>query len=89
MIPRFSIFKQRAPRSFQYKPMYAKDESETESTEAGAHIRQTYGGISKKSMREKMDERRYYSPYDVGKAQKKLFYLLAVLVAILLWIFVF
>jgi len=90
LLQRLSIFKQRKPRAFNFKPIHLKDENLDESASAESRIRAAYGSSSEKTIREKMEDRRHFGgTYDHEKAKKKLYFLAVVLIAILIWIFLF
>lgn len=90
LIPKLSLFKQRKPREFNFKPLYAKDENLDLNATAEDRIRAAYGSKEDKTIREKMEDRRHFGgTYDHEKAKKKLYFLAVVLIAILIWIFLF
>lgn len=89
-LERFSIFKQKKPREFNYKPMHAKDEEVSENSTAESRIRASYGKSDVRSIREKMEDRRHFGgTYDHASAKKKLYFFAMVLIAIVIWIFLY
>jgi len=90
LLPRLNMLTQRKPRDFNYKPMYVKDEDLDPNSTSEGRIRAAYGSKEEKSIREKMEDRRHFGgTYDHEKAKKKLYFLAVVLIAILIWIFLF
>lgn len=89
MFEKFTIFKQRKPREFNFKPLYSKGIEEEDMT-AENRIRGAYGSASPKTMREKMEDSRHFgATYDASQARKKLKFLAIVLIAIIIWIIFF
>jgi hypothetical protein len=90
LFSRFSIFKQKQPKSFTYTPRYYDEEEKSQQDiSPELRIRQAFGSLEraeKKTYREKMDERRLMGSYDTHAARKKTIYLLTLLAVIaVLW----
>ena len=92
LLSRFSIFKQRKPREFNYRPFYYKEEenSNAPALNPGERIRTAYGQTEQNTLRDRMEERRHFGAgYDPARGMRKLLFLRALLGVIAVVYFVY
>lgn len=91
LFAKFSVFKQRTPREFNYKPIYYKEEEDQNPPTHEERIRSAFqkqGKSDAKSFAEKMEERRYLeSLHSNHRGRSKIIYLIALAAIIALFYF--